>query len=72
MLRRCEPYGCDNARSALTKHRFDGRSERFGATRAYIERRIAGGKTPREAKRCLKRYIARHIYRILENPSERV
>lgn len=39
-------------------------------TKAYIERRVAEGKTPREAKRCLKRYIARHIWRILENPPE--
>ena len=37
-------------------------------TRAYIERRIAEGKTRREARRCLKRYVARHIFRILENP----
>lgn len=40
-------------------------------TRAYIERRTTEGKTPREAKRCLKRYVARHIWRILENPPER-
>lgn len=37
-------------------------------TRAYIERRTTEGLTAREAKRCLKRYIARHLYRILENP----
>jgi transposase len=36
------------------------------ATRAYAARRAAEGKTPREIKRCLKRYVARHLYRILE------
>jgi transposase len=34
----------------------------------YIERRIAEGKTRREASRCLKRYLARSLYRLLENP----
>jgi transposase len=37
------------------------------ATRAYIARRVAEGKTPREARRCLKRYIARRLYRLLEH-----
>ena len=37
-------------------------------TRAYIAKRISQGKTIREARRCLKRYIARHLYRLLENP----
>jgi|tagenome__1003787_1003787.scaffolds.fasta_scaffold20756903_1 transposase len=36
-------------------------------TRDYIERRTAQGKTPREIKRCLKRYIARDLYRLLEH-----
>ncbi|MEO6629137.1 MAG: hypothetical protein ABIP03_11290 [Aquihabitans sp.] len=39
-------------------------------SRDYIARRVAQGKTPREARRCLKRYIARHIFRLLENPPE--
>jgi transposase len=34
-------------------------------TRAYVARRIAEGKTPREIRRCLKRYIARELYRQL-------
>jgi transposase len=34
-------------------------------TRAYIDRRTAEGKTPREIQRCLKRYIARELYRAL-------
>ena len=37
-------------------------------TRAYIAKRTAQGKTTREARRCLKRYIARHLYRLLQNP----
>jgi len=36
-------------------------------TTAYIERRISEGKTRREANRCLKRYLARGLYRLLEN-----
>ena len=31
-------------------------------TRAYYERLLATGKTPREAKRCVKRTLARHFY----------
>jgi transposase len=36
-------------------------------TIAYIQRRISEGKTRREANRCLKRYLARNLYRLLEN-----
>ena len=35
-------------------------------TARYIDRRISEGKTSREATRCLKRYLARHLYRKLE------
>ena len=34
-------------------------------TRAYFARRSAEGKTTREIRRCLKRYIARELYRTL-------
>ena len=34
-------------------------------TIAYRERRRAEGKTDREIRRCLKRYIARELYRAL-------
>lgn len=34
-------------------------------TRAYVERRTAEGRTRREIRRCLKRYLARQIYRQL-------
>ena len=37
------------------------------ATIAYIERRVQEGKTRREATRCLKRYLARNLYRLLEH-----
>ena len=36
------------------------------ATRADAQRRRAQGKTNREIKRCLVRYIARQLYRLLE------
>jgi transposase len=40
------------------------------ATRAYATRRRAQGKTNREIRRCLVRYVARQLYRLLEaNPS---
>ena len=34
-------------------------------TRAYVARRTAEGKTTREIRRCLKRYIARELHRTL-------
>lgn len=37
------------------------------ATRDYIARRIAEGKSAREATRLLKRYLARRLYRLLQN-----
>jgi len=36
------------------------------ATRDYIARRVAEGKSPRDATRLLKRYLARHLYRLLQ------
>ena len=39
------------------------------ATRDYIARRVAEGKTRRDAVRLLKRYLARHLYRVLQNTS---
>ena len=46
---------------ALSRTRYDDR------TKTYIERRRAEGKTDREIRRCLKRYIARNLYRQLEH-----
>ena len=38
------------------------------ATRDYADQTPRQGKTDREIKRCLKRYIARQLFRQLENP----
>jgi transposase len=45
---------------------------RMGAdprTREYVRRRTAEGKSKREIMRCLKRYIAREVYRALVSPT---
>ena len=47
---------------AVTKQRCDP------ATRAYIARRVAEGKTEREAIRCIKRFLASRVWRLLEHP----
>lgn len=47
---------------AITRRRCDP------ATKAYIARRVAEGKTEREAVRCIKRFIARRVWRLLEHP----
>ena len=41
------------------------RMSRDERTRNYVDKRTAEGKTKREIIRCLKRYIARELYRIL-------
>ena len=48
----------------LSRLRWDTRS------RNYIQRRISEGRTPREAIRCLKRYVAREIYQLIKPISE--
>lgn len=35
-------------------------------TKAYVQRRLAEGKSLREIKRCLKRYVARQLFRQLQ------
>jgi transposase len=42
------------------------RRQHDAATKDYIARRIADGKTKRDATRLLKRYLARHLYRLLQ------
>jgi transposase len=42
------------------------RRQHDAATRDYIAKRIAEGKSKRDATRLLKRYLARHLYRLLE------
>lgn len=49
----------------LTRLRTDPR------TRAYAQRRRADGKSNREITRCLKRYVARQLFRQLENGLDR-
>jgi transposase len=50
---------CALFRIALTRLRWDPR------TKAYAQKRIEEGKTKREILRCLKRFIAREVYRML-------
>lgn len=70
-----------------TRHRLNRRGDRHlncaihivaiqrqrhdNATKAYFERRRAQGKTDREIRRCVKRYIARELYRVLESGLDR-
>jgi transposase len=42
------------------------RRKHHPATIAYLNRRTSEGKSVRETIRCLKRYLARHLYRLLE------
>jgi len=49
---------------AMGPLRWDGR------TRAYVARRTAEGKTKLEIIRCLKRFIAREVYRVLRDPAK--
>ncbi|MFJ4880407.1 IS110 family transposase [Streptomyces sp. NPDC088745] len=46
-------------RIVMTRLRWDPR------TQAYYERRLTEGKTRRETIRCLKRYVAREVYRLV-------
>ncbi|WP_247706822.1 hypothetical protein [Streptomyces liliiviolaceus] len=39
------------------------------ATKTYVARRAAEGKTSRDAQRCLKRTICRQIFKLLEHPN---
>jgi transposase len=48
---------------AVTRMAWDPR------TRAYVAKRHADGKTTKEIIRCLKRHIAREIYRLLTTPT---
>ena len=41
------------------------RARNHPPTRAYLDRKLAEGKTKREALRCLKRHLARHFWRLL-------
>ena len=41
------------------------RMRRDQRTQEYVARRTAEGKSKREIIRCLKRYVAREVYRVL-------
>jgi transposase len=43
------------------------RSRTNPETRAYIERRRAQHKTDREIRRCLKRYLARRLFHLMND-----
>jgi len=66
--RRLNPAGDRQANHALwrivlSRMSFEPR------TRAYVERRLAEGKSKPEIMRCLKRYIAREVYPLLRQPA---
>src|SRR3954471_13007641 len=54
---------CALHRLAVTKGRLDPQ------TAAYLARKQADGKTRREALRCLKRHLARRVWRLLQTPA---
>jgi hypothetical protein len=62
------------ARRAIVRYRLNralhtiaiSRLRHDPATQAYAARRAREGKTARDTKRCLKRYLARQIFRMLE------
>jgi transposase len=54
---------CALHRLAVSKARLDPN------TAAYLARKQAEGKTRREALRCLKRHLARRVYRLLQQPT---
>jgi transposase len=47
------------------------RMRRDRRTKEYVARRTAEGKSKREIIRCLKRYVAREVYRVLVAPPRR-
>jgi transposase len=63
-LNRCGDRQLNRALHVVVVHRM----RHDPATRAYVERRRAEGKTDREIRRCLKRYVARQLFRQLEQP----
>jgi transposase len=55
---------CALHRLAVTKSRLDP------GTAAYLARKQAEGKSRREALRCLKRHLARRVWRLLQPPAD--
>ena len=63
-LNRCGDRQLNRALHVVVGHRL----RHDPATQAYAERRRAQEKSDRDIKRCLKRYVARQLFRQLENP----
>jgi transposase len=61
-LNRCGDRHLNCALHQITLARLSHDAE----TRSYYARRVAEGRSPREVKRCLKRYLARRLFRLLE------
>ena len=66
-LHRLNRGGNRDANRALHVLAF-GRMNWNERTREYVTRRTAKGKSKREILRCLKRYVAHEVYRILRAP----
>jgi transposase len=63
---RLNPYGDRNANRALHTIALS-RLRHHPPTIDYAARRTTEGKTTRETRRCIKRYLARSIYRLMEH-----
>src|SRR5918997_5031268 len=61
--------GCGALTAAILIGRTAG-ARHDPATRAYLARKEAEGKTKKGALRCLKRHLARHFHRLLSTPAD--
>ena len=60
--------GGDRAANAAIHRIVLVRMSKDPRTRDYVTKRTTEGKSKKEIMRCLKRYVAREIYRVLSNP----
>jgi hypothetical protein len=58
----------DRAANSAIHHIVLARMSTDQCTKDYVAKRTKDGKTKREIMRCLSRYVAREIYRVLQNP----
>ena len=63
---RVNPYGDRNANRALHTIAIS-RFRHHQPAIAYAARSTTEGKTTREIRRCIKRYLARNLYRLMEH-----
>jgi transposase len=61
--------GDRQANSALWRIVMTRLAHKDPRTQAYVERRTKEGKTTKEIMRCLKRYVAREVYKSLVAPA---